>query len=128
MAGPHDELLTAAEHEAAQLLVTLAWRLDGGQLISADQLLARLCAIPANDIAMASIVLLRQVVHGVAPELRRPRSLATLVVGSPAGIRRQASVGRRASRAPGGGLRRGSAKRHRTEPRLRADVQLTGQV
>jgi len=103
MAGPHDELLTAAEHEAAQLLVTLAWRLDGGQLISADQLLARLCAIPANDIAMASIVLLRQVVHGVAPELRRPRprSLATLVVGSPAGIRRQASVGRRASRAPG---------------------------
>jgi len=130
MAGPHDELLTAAEHEAAQLLVTLAWRLDGGQLISADQLLARLCAIPANDIAMASIVLLRQVVHGVAPELRRPRprSLATLVVGSPAGIRRQASVGRRASRAPGGGLRRGSAKRHRTEPRLRADAQLPGQL
>jgi hypothetical protein len=72
MAGPHDDLLTAAEHQAAQLLVTLAWRLDGGQLISADQLLARLCAIPAHDIAMASIVLLRQVVHGVAPELRRP--------------------------------------------------------
>jgi hypothetical protein len=72
MAGLHDELLTAAEHEAAQLLVTLAWRLDGGQLVSADQLLARLCAIPASDIAMASILLLRQVVHGVAPELRRP--------------------------------------------------------
>jgi hypothetical protein len=73
MAGLHDELLTAAEHEVAQLLVTLAWRLDGGgQLVSADQLLARLCAIPASDIAMASIVLLRQVVHGVAPELRRP--------------------------------------------------------
>jgi hypothetical protein len=59
MAGPHDDLLTAVEHQAAQL-------------ISADQLLARLCAIPAHDIAMASIVLLRQVVHGVAPELRRP--------------------------------------------------------
>jgi hypothetical protein len=72
MAGPHDDLLTAAEHEAAQLLVTLAWRLDGGQLTSADRMLARLCAIPASDIAMASIVLLRQVVHGVAPELRRP--------------------------------------------------------
>ena len=72
MAGPHDDLLTAAEHQAAQLLVTLAWRLDGGQLISADQLLARLCAIPAHDIAMASIVLLRQVAHGVSPVLRKP--------------------------------------------------------
>jgi hypothetical protein len=72
MPGPLDDLLIAAEYEAAQLLVTLAWRLDGGQLVSADQLLARLCAIPANDIAMASIVLLRQVVHGVAPVLRRP--------------------------------------------------------
>ena len=72
MPGPHDDLLTPAEHEAAQLLLTLAWRLDGGHLVRADQLLARLCAIPANDIAMASIVLLRQVVHGVAPLLGRP--------------------------------------------------------
>jgi hypothetical protein len=46
MPTPHDDLLTPTEHEAAQLLVTLAWRLDGGQLVSADQLLARLCAIP----------------------------------------------------------------------------------
>jgi hypothetical protein len=72
MPGPHDDLLTSAEYEAAQLLLTLAWRLDGGQLVSADQLLARLCAIPTNDVAMASIVLLREVVHGVAPVLRRP--------------------------------------------------------
>jgi hypothetical protein len=49
-------LLTPTEHEAAQLLVTLAWRLDGGQFISADQLLARLCGIPTNDVAMASTV------------------------------------------------------------------------
>jgi len=46
MAGPHDDLLTATEHEAAQLLDTLAWRLDGGQLSSADQLLARLLRHP----------------------------------------------------------------------------------
>jgi hypothetical protein len=72
MPGPQSELLTPGEHEAAQLLLALAWRLDGGQLASADQQLARLCAIPANDIAMASIVLLRQVVHGVAPVLGRP--------------------------------------------------------
>jgi hypothetical protein len=72
MASPHDRLLTPAEHEAAQLIVTLAWRLEGGQLANADRLLARLCAIPANDIAMASIVLLRQVAHGVAPVLRKP--------------------------------------------------------
>jgi hypothetical protein len=26
----HDDLLTPIEQEAAQLLVTLAWRLDGG--------------------------------------------------------------------------------------------------
>jgi hypothetical protein len=72
MPTPHDRLLTAAEHEAAQLLVALAWRLEGGQLASADRLLARLCAIPPNDVAMASIVLLRKVVHGVAPVLRKP--------------------------------------------------------
>jgi hypothetical protein len=34
----HDDLLTPTEHEAALLLVTLAWRLDGGQLVSADQM------------------------------------------------------------------------------------------
>jgi hypothetical protein len=72
MPRPHDDLLTPTEHEAAQLLVTLAWRLDGGQLVSADQMLARLCAIPTNDVAMASIVLLREVAHSVAPMLQRP--------------------------------------------------------
>jgi hypothetical protein len=72
MATSHDGLLTPTEHEAARLLVTLAWRLDGGQLVSADQLLARLCSIPTNDVAMASIVLLREVAHSVAPALQRP--------------------------------------------------------
>ena len=72
MPGPHDDLLTPAEYEAAELLLALAWRLDGGQLVNADRLLARLCALPANDIAMASIVLLRQVVHGVAPLMGKP--------------------------------------------------------
>jgi hypothetical protein len=72
MPTPHDDLLTPTEHEAAQLLVTLAWRLDGGQLVNADQMLARLCAIPTNDVAMASIVLLREVAHSVAPILQRP--------------------------------------------------------
>ena len=72
MPTPHDDLLTPTEHEAAQLLVTLAWRLDGGQLVSADQMLARLCAIPTNDVAMASIVVLRQVAHSVAPVVQRP--------------------------------------------------------
>ena len=72
MPTSHDDLLTPTEHEAAQLLVTLAWRLDGGQLVSADQMLARLCAIPTNDVAMASIVLLREVAHSVAPMLQRP--------------------------------------------------------
>ena len=72
MPTSHDDLLTPTELEAAQLLVTLAWRLDGGQLVSADQLLARLCSIPTNDVAMASIVLLRQLAHGVAPALQRP--------------------------------------------------------
>jgi hypothetical protein len=67
----HD-LLTPTEHEAALLLVTLAWRLDGGQLVSADRLLARLCSIPTNDVAMASIVLLREVAHSVAPAIQRP--------------------------------------------------------
>jgi hypothetical protein len=72
MPTPHDDLLTPTEHEAAQLLVTLAWRLDGGQLVSADQMLARLCSIPTNDVAMASIVLLREVAHSIAPVLQRP--------------------------------------------------------
>ena len=72
MPRSHDDLLTPTEHEAAQLLVTLAWRLDGGQLVSADQMLARLCGIPTNDVAMASIVLLREVAHSVAPVLQRP--------------------------------------------------------
>jgi hypothetical protein len=72
MPTSHDDLLTPIEHEAAQLLVTLAWRLDGGQLVSADQMLARLCSIPTNDVAMASIVLLREVAHSVAPVLQRP--------------------------------------------------------
>jgi hypothetical protein len=73
MACPHRmATLTPTEHEAAQLLVALAWRLDGGQLVSADQLLARLCSIPTNDVAMASIMLLRQVAHSVAPALQRP--------------------------------------------------------
>ena len=72
MPTSHGDLLTLTEHEAAQLLVALAWRLDGGQLVSADQLLARVCSIPTNDVAMASIVLLRQVAHVVAPALQRP--------------------------------------------------------
>ena len=71
MPTSHD-LLTPTEQEAAQLLVTLAWRLDGAQLVSADQLLARLCSIPTNDVAMAGIVLLREVAHSVAPVLQRP--------------------------------------------------------
>jgi hypothetical protein len=72
MPTSHGDLLTPTEHEAAQLLVILAWRLDGGQLVSSDQMLARLCGIPTNDVAMASIVLLRQVAHSVAPALQRP--------------------------------------------------------
>jgi hypothetical protein len=72
MPRSHDNLLTPTEHEAAQLLINLAWRLDGGQLVSADQLLARLCRIPINDVAMASIVLLRAMAHSVAPALQRP--------------------------------------------------------
>jgi hypothetical protein len=71
MPTSHD-LLTPTEHEAAHLLVTLAWRLDGGQLVGTDQMLARLCGIPTNDVAMASIVLLREVAHSVAPVLQRP--------------------------------------------------------
>ena len=71
MPSSHDNLLTPTEHEAVQLLVTLAWRLDGGQLVSADQLLARICGIPTNDVAKASIVLLREVAHSVAPGLQR---------------------------------------------------------
>jgi hypothetical protein len=72
MPTSHDNLLTPTEREAAQLLVTLAWRLDGGQVVSTDQMLARLCAIPTNDVAMASIVLLREVARSVAPVLQRP--------------------------------------------------------
>jgi hypothetical protein len=72
MPTPPDGLLTPTEHEAAQLLVTLAWRLDGGQLTSADQMLARLCSSPTNDVAMASIVLLREIAHSVALALQRP--------------------------------------------------------
>lgn len=72
MPASHGNLLTPTEHEAAQLLVTLAWRLDGGQLVSTDQMLARLCSIPTNDVAMAGIVLLREVAHSVAPALQRP--------------------------------------------------------
>ena len=71
MPTSHD-LLNPTEHEAAQLLVTLAWRLDGGQLVNADKMLARLCGLPTNDVAMASIVLLREVAHSVAPALQRP--------------------------------------------------------
>jgi hypothetical protein len=71
MPRSHDDL-TPTELEAAQLLVTLAWRLDGGQVASADRMLARLCAIPTNDVAMASIVLLREMAHSVAPVLQRP--------------------------------------------------------
>jgi hypothetical protein len=71
MPTSHD-LLTPTEHEAAQLLVILAWRLEGGQLVNADQMLARLCSIPTNDVAMASVVLLREVAHSVAPVLQRP--------------------------------------------------------
>ncbi len=33
MPTSHDDLLTPTELEAAQLMVTLAWRLDGGQLV-----------------------------------------------------------------------------------------------
>jgi hypothetical protein len=76
MPSSHDDLLTPTEHQAAQLLVTLAWRLDGGQLASADQLLAKLCAIPTNDVAMASIVLLRQVAH--SDSIRVPSCRAVL--------------------------------------------------
>jgi hypothetical protein len=72
MPGPHDRLLTAAELEAAQLIVALAGRLEGGQVANTDRMLARLCSLPPNDVAMASIVLLRQVAHGVSPVLRKP--------------------------------------------------------
>ena len=71
MPTSHNDLLTPTEREAAQLLVTLARRLDGGELVSTDQMLARLCAIPTNEVAMASIVLLREVTHGVARALGR---------------------------------------------------------
>jgi hypothetical protein len=35
-------------------------------------MLARLCSIPTNDLAMARIVLLREVAHSAAPVLQRP--------------------------------------------------------
>jgi hypothetical protein len=35
-------------------------------------MLARLCSILTNDVAMANIVLLREVAHSVAPVLQRP--------------------------------------------------------
>ena len=94
MPRSHDDLLTPTELEAAQLMATLAWRLDGGQLISADQMLARLCSLPTNDVAMASIVLLRQVAHSVAPAIQRPpsRSSITCAHGSPAERERPANV------------------------------------
>jgi hypothetical protein len=68
----HSESLTPTEHKAAELLVILAWRLESGQLVGTEQLLAKLCAIPTNDVAMASVVLLREVSHSMAPVLRRP--------------------------------------------------------
>jgi hypothetical protein len=74
MPTSHDDLLTPTEHQAAQLLVLLAWRLDSGQLGDADQLLAKLCTISTNDVAMAGIVLLRELAHSVAPVLGRPPS------------------------------------------------------
>ena len=85
MPTSHD-LLTPTEHEAAQLLVTLAWRLDGGQLVSADQLLARLCGIPTNDVAMASILLLRELATVSLPRSsgHRSRSSSICARGSPA--------------------------------------------
>ena len=74
MPTSHDDLLTPTEHQAAQLLVLLAWRLDSGQLGDADQLLAKLCTIPTNDVAMAGIVLLRELAHSMTPVLGRPPS------------------------------------------------------
>jgi hypothetical protein len=35
-------------------------------------MLARLCSIPTNDLAMARIVLLRELAHSAAPVLQRP--------------------------------------------------------
>jgi hypothetical protein len=86
MPTPPDGLLTPTEHEAAQLLVTLAWRLDGGQLTSADQMLARLCSSPTNDVAMASIVLLRESRTASHSRFsgRRSRSWTISAPGSPA--------------------------------------------
>jgi hypothetical protein len=96
MPTSHGDLLTPTEHEAAGLLVTLACRLDGGQLVSADQLLARLCSIPTTDVAMASIVLLRQVAHSVALALQwhRSESSTTSAHGSPAEREHPASAAR----------------------------------
>jgi hypothetical protein len=74
MPTSHDDLLTPTEHQAAQLLVLLAWRLESLQVGDADRLLAKLCAIPTNDVAMAGIVLLREIAHSMAPVLGRPPS------------------------------------------------------
>jgi hypothetical protein len=75
---------TPTERQAAQLLVLLAWRLDGGQFGDADRLLAKLCTIPTKDVAMAGIVLLGELAHSMAPVLRgRPAtSSATSTHGS----------------------------------------------
>jgi len=43
-----------------------------GGWVSANQMLARLCSIPTNDLAMARIVLLRELAHSAAPVLQRP--------------------------------------------------------
>ena len=48
MPTPHDDLLTPTELEAAQLMSPLAW-LDGGQLVSADQMLRGTGARPGAD-------------------------------------------------------------------------------
>ena len=57
LAGPVADLVVAA--------------VEGGQHAGSDRVLARPCAIPPNDVAMASIPL-RKVVRGVAPVLRKP--------------------------------------------------------
>jgi hypothetical protein len=74
MPASQDDLLTPTEHQAAQLLVLLAWRLERGQLGDADRLLAKLCAIPINEVAMAGIVLLREIAHSMTAVLGRSPS------------------------------------------------------
>lgn len=74
MPASQDDLLTPTEHQAAQLLVLLAWRLESGQLGDADRLLAKLSAIPINQVAMAAIVLLREIAHSMTAVLGRSPS------------------------------------------------------